>query len=88
MIVWHRKRSKITQQMLADLADISRTAVQRLESGIAPVQVDTLWKVLNVLNIKMGYSGPLMTRYAETLITPPIQKKSTAPRVQKKSGKK
>ena len=63
MVVWHRKRGKITQQMLADLAGVSRTAVQRLESGAAFVQVDTLWKILKVLNIKTNYTGPLMDLY-------------------------
>ncbi len=65
MLVWHRKRSKITQQTLADLAGISRTAVQRLENGTAPVQMDTLWKILKILNIKMSYSSPIMTQYIE-----------------------
>lgn len=80
MIIWHRKRSKVTQQMLADLADVSRTAVQRLESGVAPVQVDTLWKVLRVLNIKMTYSGPLMARYTESITAIPARKKSRKPK--------
>ena len=65
MLIWHRKRSKINQQTLADLAGISRTAVQRLEKGIAPIQTDTLWKVLEILNIKMSYSSPIMTKYIE-----------------------
>ena len=65
MLIWHRKRSKITQQSLADMAGISRTAVQRLESGTVPVQIDTLEKALTVLNIKMSYSSPLMAQYVE-----------------------
>lgn len=62
MLIWHRKRGKITQQMLADLAGVSRTAIQRLESGATTGQIDTLWKVLKILNIKPFYSGPLMER--------------------------
>lgn len=65
MLIWHRKKSKINQQTLADLAGISRTAVQRLEKGTVPVQVDTLWKVLEILNVKMSYSSPIMTQYIE-----------------------
>ncbi|MBP9829100.1 MAG: helix-turn-helix transcriptional regulator [Proteobacteria bacterium] len=65
MLIWHRKKSKINQQTLADLAGISRTAVQRLEKGTVPVQVDTLWKVLEILNVKMNYSSPIMTQYIE-----------------------
>jgi HTH-type transcriptional regulator/antitoxin HipB len=60
IVIWHRKRGKISQQMLADLAGVSRTAVQRLECGATPVQIDTLLKVLNILNIEMSYSSPLM----------------------------
>lgn len=65
MLIWHRKKSKITQAMLADLAGISRTAIQRLENGTAPVQLDTLWKVLEVLNIQMSYTSPIMEHYRE-----------------------
>lgn len=67
MVIWHRKKGKISQQMLADLADVSRTAVQRLESGVTPVQTDTLWKVLKVLNIRVLYDGPLIQNYQKTL---------------------
>lgn len=69
MLIWHRKKSKINQQTLADLAGISRTAVQRLEKGTVPVQVDTLWKVLEILNVKMSYSSPIMTQYIEEKLT-------------------
>ncbi len=67
MLIWHRKRSKISQQMLADLAGVSRTAVQRLECGVTPVQIDTLLKILNILNIEMSYTSPLMESYIETI---------------------
>lgn len=67
MLIWHRKRGKISQQMLADLSGVSRTAVQRLESGATPVQIDTLMKVLNILNIKMLYSSSLMGSYIDAL---------------------
>ena len=63
MLIWHRKRSKITQQTLADLAGVSRTAVQRLENGTSPIQTDTLRKVLEILNIKICYSSPIMAQY-------------------------
>lgn len=67
MLIWHRKRSKINQQMLADLAGVSRTAIQRIESGKTPIQIDTLSKILNVLNIEASYSSPLMAQYLESI---------------------
>jgi HTH-type transcriptional regulator/antitoxin HipB len=67
MLIWHRKRSKMSQQVLADLAGVSRTAVQRVECGITPVQMDTLLKILNILNIEMSYNSPLMQSYIETI---------------------
>ena len=48
-----RKKSGLTQQGLAMLAGVGKTVVFDLEHGKASVQLDTLLKVLKVLNIKL-----------------------------------
>ncbi len=55
----HRKKAGLTQHELANLAGIGRTAVQRLEQGDRPVQIDTLMAVCGVLNINFELLGPL-----------------------------
>jgi HTH-type transcriptional regulator/antitoxin HipB len=63
LVVWHRKKSKITQNDLALAANVSRTAVQSLEKGRLSIQLDTLLKILNVLNIHLKFDGPLVKLY-------------------------
>lgn len=63
LVIWHRKKSKITQNDLALVANVSRTAVQRLEKGQLSIQLDTLLKILQVLNINMVLDGPLVHLY-------------------------
>lgn len=48
-----RKKSGLTQQELAKLAGVGKTLVFDLEHGKASVQLDTLLKILKVLNIKL-----------------------------------
>lgn len=66
LIIWHRKKSKITQSDLALAANVSRTAVQRLEKGHLSIQLDTLLKIFQVLNIKLMLDGPLIKLYEST----------------------
>ena len=65
-IKWHRKRCKINQQELADIAGIGRASVQRLEKNHS-VELDTLLKVLHVLNIKVLLDSPLMNEFAKEI---------------------
>ena len=57
IVKWHRKKAHLSQQKLADMAGVSRTAIQRLEEGIFKIQLDTLLKILHVLNISLEFSG-------------------------------
>lgn len=56
----HRKYSGLTQGKLAQLAGVGKSAVFDVEHGKTTTQIDTLLKILKVLNIKMIFSGPLM----------------------------
>lgn len=59
-ILFHRRKSKLTQKELADLAGVGKTVVFDLEKGKETVQLNSLFKVLSVLNIKLEMTSPLM----------------------------
>lgn len=56
----HRKAAGLSQLQLAELAGVGKTVVFDLEKGKETVQLDTLRKVLSVLNIKVRLNSPLM----------------------------
>ena len=65
---YHRKKAGLSQQELARLAGIGKTAVFDLEKGKESIQLDTLWKILRVLNITVKLESQLMEKYTkETL---------------------
>lgn len=59
LIQRHRKKSGLTQAGLARLAGVGKTAVFDLEHGKTTVQCDTLFKVLDALNIRVELISPL-----------------------------
>jgi HTH-type transcriptional regulator / antitoxin HipB len=66
-IHFHRKKSGLSQAELAKLAGVGKTVVFDIEKGKQTVQLDTLLKVLAVLNIKMTFQSPLMETYFRSL---------------------
>jgi y4mF family transcriptional regulator len=60
IIHYHRKKSGLTQVELAKLAGLGKTSIFDIEHAKTSVQFDTLLKVLNILNIKIDFSSPLM----------------------------
>ena len=59
IIRYHRKQSGLTQQELANLAGVGKTVVFDIEKGKESVQLNTLMKVLAVLNIRVKLDAPL-----------------------------
>jgi y4mF family transcriptional regulator len=57
----HRKKSGLTQLELADLAGVGKTVIFDVEKGKLSVQLDTLLKILGVLNITIKLESPLIT---------------------------
>lgn len=53
-----RKQSGLSQQELATLAGVGKTAVFDIEKGKETVQLNTLLKVLEVLNIHLRFETP------------------------------
>lgn len=60
MIRYCRKQSGLSQQALARLAGVGKTVVFDIEKGKETVQLNTLLKVLDVLNIKIKFEMPLV----------------------------
>ncbi len=55
----HRKRAGLTQAQLARLAGVGKTVVFDVEKGKRTVRLETLLKVLDVLNIRLEWQSPL-----------------------------
>lgn len=60
IIKFHRKQSGLTQKGLADLAGVGKTVIYDIEKGKETIQLDTIKKILVVLNIKVKFESPLM----------------------------
>jgi len=60
VIKLHRKAAKLTQVELAEMAGVGKTVVFDIERGKESVRLDTLRKILKVLNIKVQLTSPLM----------------------------
>ncbi|HAU0573632.1 TPA: helix-turn-helix transcriptional regulator, partial [Legionella pneumophila] len=53
-----RKKSGLSQQELAHLAGVGKTVIYDIEKGKESVRLNTLLKVLDVLNIQMKFETP------------------------------
>ena len=58
MVHYYRKHSGLTQQELATLAGVGKTVIFDIEKGKESVRLNTLLKVLDVLNIQMKFEMP------------------------------
>ena len=61
LIFQTRKRAKLTRQELAALAGVGKTVVWDLEHGKRTVRLETLLKVLAVLNISLVVRSPIIS---------------------------
>ncbi|WP_061773313.1 helix-turn-helix transcriptional regulator, partial [Legionella pneumophila] len=53
-----RKQSGLSQQELARLAGVGKTVIYDIEKGKESVRLNTLLKVLDVLNIQIKFETP------------------------------
>lgn len=63
IILYHHKRAGLSREACALMAGVGKTAVYDLEHGKETIRLDTLLKVIKVLNIKVQFSSPLMEEY-------------------------
>ena len=62
----HRRRAGLSRIQLARLAGVGKTLIYDIERGKISVRLDSLHKVLAVLNISMELESPLMHELQET----------------------
>jgi len=60
MVHYYRKQSGLSQQALARLAGVGKTVIFDIEKGKVTVKLNTLLKVLEVLNIKIIFKTPFV----------------------------
>jgi ribosome-binding protein aMBF1 (putative translation factor) len=60
IVLFHRQKSGLSRNQLADLAGVGKTVIYDIEKGKETIRYATLTKVLKALNIKIVYSSPLM----------------------------
>jgi len=58
MIRYYRKKSGLSQQALAEFAGVGKTVVFDIEKGKETIQLNTLLKILDVLNIRLKLEPP------------------------------
>lgn len=58
----HRKAAGLSQLQLAEMAGVGKTVVYDIEKGKETIQLDTLRKILAVLNIKVQLISPFMNQ--------------------------
>ena len=58
----HRKAAGLSQLQLAEMAGVGKTVVFDVEKGKETIQLDTLRKIMAVLNIKVQLNSPFMNQ--------------------------
>ncbi|MBP7508092.1 MAG: helix-turn-helix transcriptional regulator [Prolixibacteraceae bacterium] len=59
-ILMHRKATGLSRVQLAEIAGVGKTVIYDIEKGKETVQLNTLLKILKVLNIKITLSSPFL----------------------------
>ncbi len=66
-IIWmHRKAAGLSRIQLAELAGVGKSVIYDVEKGKESVQLDTIQKILKVLNIKIILTSPLLDNLLST----------------------
>ncbi len=65
IIRFHRKQAQLSQEELATLSGVGKTAVFDIEKGKLTIRFSTLIKLLHALNIKIKFESTLMEHLDE-----------------------
>lgn len=66
IILFHRKRAKLSRNELAELAGVGKTVIYDLEKGKRTIKWSTIITVLGALNINIKFHSPLMDEYEKS----------------------
>lgn len=58
LVHYFRKQSGLSQQKLAQLSGVGKTVIFDIEKGKETIQLNSLLKVLEVLNIQLKFETP------------------------------
>ena len=61
----HRKRARLSQARLAQVAGVGKTVVLDVEKGKRTVRLDILLRLLGALNVRLDWSSPLRDSFEE-----------------------
>ena len=64
-IRYHRKKGELTQAQLAQYVGVGETVIFDIEHGKVSIQLNTLLRVLSMLNIHIHFDSPLMKDFKE-----------------------
>ena len=67
LILFHRKKSGLSRIDLARIAGVGKTAVYDIEHGKLTVQLETVTRILDVLNIAIHLESPFMSQYEKVV---------------------
>ena len=62
----HRRAANLSRVELAEMAGVGKTVIYDIENGKESVQLDTVRKILKVLNIRIVLTSPLMDNIHNT----------------------
>ncbi len=63
VILYHRKKGNFSRSELADMAGVGQTVIYEAEHGKTTVRSDTLFRILEALNIQVSLNSPFMEDY-------------------------
>ena len=63
VIRFHRKKTGLSQEKLAELAGVGKTVVFDVEKKKKTIRLNTLLSILRVLNISVSLESPLMKEF-------------------------
>ena len=70
VVLFHRKKSALTRNRLADPAGAGKTVIFDIENGKETIRFSIMEKVLNVLNIEITFTSPLMGKLLQITSSP------------------
>jgi len=66
IIKMHRRAAKLSRIRLAEIAGVGKTVIYDIENGKESVRLNTLKKILKVLNIKIVLTSPVIDNIQNT----------------------
>ena len=65
VVYFHRKKSGLTRNQLAEIAGVGKTVIYDIEKGKKSFRFDSLEKIFTVLNVTIKFTSPLIDQMSE-----------------------